>query len=102
MSYETGDERYSRQEPTTARTPGARFWLDEPVYVAAVISEALQLLLMGLYPVGFAFVLGFVAGKQHVRYLAKRGGEDRYPDRVGRIVRKYRREHNLGPRRDDD
>lgn len=57
---------------------------------------------MGLFPVGFAFVFGFFAGKQHVRYLAKRGGEDRYPDRVGRVVRKYRREHGLGPKQDDE
>jgi len=57
---------------------------------------------MGVYPVALVFVVGFVAGKQHVRYLAKRGGEERYPARVRRVVRKYRQACEFDLREDDD
>lgn len=64
-------------------------------------SEALTFVLIGFYPVTFTFILGFVTGKQHVQYLAKRGGEERYPTRVRQVVQKYRREYALELREDD-
>jgi hypothetical protein len=56
---------------------------------------------MGFYPVGFVFVVGFFAGKQHVRHLAKRGGEERYPETVERVVCKYRQEKGFDLRKKD-
>lgn len=70
-------------------------------YSGKVISEPLTYVLMGFYPVGFVFVVGFFAGKQHVRHLAKRGGEERYPETVERVVCKYRQEKGFDLRKGD-
>lgn len=47
---------------------------------------------MGVYPLPVLFVVGFGLVHLHVRLLASRGGEERYPETVQRVVRKYRQE----------
>jgi len=39
------------------------------------------------------YVVGLYLGKWHVRRLAVRGGEDRYPEPIPEVVRAYREEH---------
>lgn len=56
-------------------------------------AEVVTYVLIGLCGLPFVFMGGFFVAKAHVRYLAKRGGEERFPDRVGRVVRRYRHEH---------
>lgn len=54
--------------------------------------DVITYVLIGLCGIPFVFVAGFFLGKSHVRRLAKYGGESRYPKRVERVVKKYRRE----------
>ena len=56
--------------------------------------EHLTQVLMGFYPVPLLFVVGFAGVHLHIRFLAARGGEQRYPGAVQRVVEKYRREHH--------
>lgn len=56
-------------------------------------SEVITYLLIGLCGTPFVFIVGFVLAKEHIQYLARKGGEERYPERLQRVVRKYRREH---------
>jgi hypothetical protein len=49
--------------------------------------------LMGFYPAPVMCVVGFALVQVHVRVLAARGGEERYPASFQRVVKKYRREH---------
>lgn len=49
--------------------------------------------LMGFYPAPVMCVVGFALVQLHVRFLAARGGEERYPASLRRVVEKYRREH---------
>lgn len=51
-------------------------------------------------PAPFLFVVGFFVGKQHVRHLAKHGGEEGYPAPVRTVVEKYRQERR--PEVNDD
>jgi hypothetical protein len=57
-------------------------------------TELLTLLLRGVYPVPLLFVVGFALVHLHVRFLAARGGEKRYPESLQRVVVKYRREND--------
>jgi hypothetical protein len=55
-------------------------------------GELLTQALMGFYPVPLMFVVGFALVHLHVRFLAARGGESRYPETIQRVVEKYRHE----------
>lgn len=57
-------------------------------------TELLTQLLMGLFPTPLLFLVGFALVHLHVRFLASRGGEDRYPETVQRVVESYRRENH--------
>jgi hypothetical protein len=60
--------------------------------------EHVTQVLMGFYPVPLLFVVGFAGVHLHIRFLAARGGEGRYPDTIQRVVEKYR-EENYGEQR---
>jgi uncharacterized protein (DUF849 family) len=62
-------------------------------------AEYLTQFLMGLYSVPVLFLAGFGLVHLHVRYLAARGGEKRYPERLQQVVEKYRREKSGEKRR---
>jgi len=55
-------------------------------------AEHITQVLMGLYPVPLLFVVGFAGVHLHIRFLAARGGEGRYPEAIQRVVEKYRAE----------
>ncbi|AUX10819.1 hypothetical protein AArcSl_3213 [Halalkaliarchaeum desulfuricum] len=57
--------------------------------------DVITYVLIGLCGIPFVFVGGFFLGKLHVKRLAHHGGESRYPKRVERVVKKYRREHGI-------
>ncbi|MFC6722238.1 hypothetical protein [Halobacteriaceae bacterium SHR40] len=52
----------------------------------------LWMLLALILPSPLLFAAGFVAGKGHVRYLAKHGGECGYPALIQETARKYRQQ----------
>lgn len=56
--------------------------------------EHITQVLMGFYPAPLLFVVGFAGVHLHIRFLAARGGEQRYPDTVQRVVEKYRQENH--------
>jgi len=76
---------------TTARIFAAGYVL------STVVTGQLELALIALYPVPFSFAIGFFICKWHVKHLAYSGGEDRYPEMVTDVVRKYRRENEIEP-----
>lgn len=55
-------------------------------------GELVTRLLMGFYPAPLLFLVGFALVHLHVRFLAARGGESRYPEAIQRVVEKYRQE----------
>lgn len=57
----------------------------------------LELAIFGFYPVPFSFAIGFFVCKWHLRRLAYNGGEEKYPERIQQVVRKYRREKEVDP-----
>lgn len=57
-------------------------------------TDLVTYLLMGFYPVPLMFLVGFGLVHLHVRLLAARGGEGRYPDRLQTVVEKYRADRN--------
>lgn len=59
-------------------------------------AELVTRLLMGFFPAPILFLVGFALVHLHVRVLAARGGERRYPESVQRVVEKYRREKEGG------
>jgi hypothetical protein len=56
-------------------------------------TDLVTYVLMGLYPAPVMCVVGFALVQVHVRVLAARGGEERYPASLQRVVEKYRREN---------
>jgi len=55
-------------------------------------GELVTQVLMGFYPAPLLFLVGFALVHLHVRFLAARGGEGRYPATLQRVVEKYRQE----------
>lgn len=54
--------------------------------------ELVTYVLIGLSGTPLVFVVGFFLAKEHLRYLARHGGEEHYPGRIERVVKKYRSE----------
>ncbi len=59
------------------------------------MTSEIGLALVAVYPVPFSFAVGFFFCKWHIKHLAYAGGESRYPQMVGDVVRKYRRENGI-------
>jgi len=57
---------------------------------------ALEIVLIGVYPVPLVFAAASFFAKWHIRHLATTGGEERYPELVRDVVEKYRRENEIG------
>lgn len=60
------------------------------------MTGQLELVIFGFYPVPFSFAIGFFFCKWHLKRLAYTGGEEKYPERIQQVVRKYRREEGVG------
>jgi len=60
-----------------------------------LVTGQLEFALIALYPVPFSFAIGFFVCKWHIKHLAYSGGEDRYPEMVADVVRKYRQENDI-------